>query len=279
MRPSIDILYMSVQVELKDPMTDATASPQVLLLPTCLVDLFRPAVGFAAADLLERAGCRVAVSEHITCCGQPGYNAGDRALAIQIAQQVIERCEPYDYIVIPSGSCAGMLRRHYPLLFADDSQWAPRARAVAAKTFELTAFLADVRKVTEVHAEFPHPVTYHDSCSGLRELGVRAQPRALLRSIPALSLQELQGREVCCGFGGLFCAKYPDISDRMVSDKCAAVTATQAEVLLGGDLGCLMNIAGKLSRSGSQVQVRHVAEVLAGRITEPPLCADPDYKR
>lgn len=270
---------MYVQVELKDLMTDATGSPQVLLLPTCLVDLFRPTVGFAAAELLERAGCRVAVSEHITCCGQPGYNAGDRALAIQIAQQVIEQCESYDYIVIPSGSCAGMLRRHYPLLFADDLHWAPRARAVAAKTFELTAFLSDVRKVTEVHAQFPHAVTYHDSCSGLRELGVRAQPRALLRSIPELSLQELQGKDVCCGFGGLFCAKYPDISDRMVSDKCAAVAATQAEVLLGGDLGCLMNIAGKLSRSGSPVQVRHVAEVLAGHLTEAPLCADPDPKR
>ena len=257
-------------------MTDATGSPQVLLLPTCLVDLFRPAVGFAAADLLERAGCRVSVSEHITCCGQPGYNAGEHALAMQLARRVIQRCEPYDFVVIPSGSCAGMLRRHYPTLLADDPQWAARARRVAGKTFELTAFLTDVLKKSNVDARFPRRVTYHDSCSGLRELGVGTQPRTLLRSIPALSLHEMQGREVCCGFGGLFCVKYSDISDRMVSDKCADVASTGAEVLLGGDLGCLLNIAGRLSRSGSPVQVRHVAEVLAGHLAEAPLCSDPD---
>ena len=257
-------------------MTDATGSPRVLLLPTCLVDLFRPTVGFAAADLLERAGCRVSVSEHITCCGQPAYNAGDRALATRLARQVIERCEPHDFVVIPSGSCTGMLRRHYTTLFTDDPLWAPRARSVAEKTFELTAFLTDVLKVSAVDVRFPRRVTYHDSCSGLRELGVGTQPRTLLRSIPALSLHEMQGREVCCGFGGLFCVKYSEISDRMVSDKCADVASTGAEVLLGGDLGCLLNIAGKLSRSGSPVQVRHVAEVLAGRLTEAPLCSDPD---
>jgi L-lactate dehydrogenase complex protein LldE len=247
--------------------------PNVLLLPTCLVDVFRPAVGFSAAALLERAGCRVAVSRRITCCGQPAYNSGDRELARQLARLVVEECESYDYVVIPSGSCAGMLRRHYSALLADDPQWSSRARAVADRTFELTSFLTDVRRMSRVEVEFPTSVTYHDSCSGLRELGIREQPRSLLRSIPGLTLTEMPQREVCCGFGGLFCVKYPDISNRMVSDKSVAVAATGAKVLLGGDLGCLLNIAGKLSREGAATEVRHVAEVLAGHLAEAPLCS------
>jgi L-lactate dehydrogenase complex protein LldE len=252
-----------------------TAS-NVLLLPTCLVDVFRPTVGFSAVALLERAGCTVAVSRQLTCCGQPAYNSGSRALAQKLAQRVISEAEAYDYVVVPSGSCAGMLKRHYPSLLANDVEWASRAEATAQRTFELTSFLTDVRKITSVDVDFPKSVTYHDSCSGLRELGVRQQPRALLRSIPGLELKEAAQGEVCCGFGGLFCMKYSEISNRMVSEKCDAVTATGAKVLLGGDLGCLMNIAGKLSRAGATIEVRHVAEVLAGHLTGAPLCLPKD---
>jgi L-lactate dehydrogenase complex protein LldE len=191
-----------------------------------------------------------------------------------MAKSVVAECEPYDYTVLPSGSCAGMLRRHYPDLLADDPNWGPRARDVAKKTFELTSFLSDVRGVTAVDVSYPKFVTYHDSCSGLRELGIRTQPRRLLGTVEGLRLTEMQGTEVCCGFGGTFCVKYPDISNRMVADKCVAIVKTQAQAVLGGDLGCLMNIAGKLSRLGSDVEVRHVAEVLAGESTVPPLCAE-----
>jgi L-lactate dehydrogenase complex protein LldE len=247
---------------------------RVLLMPTCLVDMLRPSVGFAAATLLRRAGCRVDVSRAITCCGQPAYNSGDRRLAIRMAKAVILECEAYDYIVLPSGSCAGMLRRHYPDLLADDAQWRARTGDVAAKTHELTAFLSDVRGVTAVDAKYPKSVTYHDGCSGLRELGIEAQPRALLRTVKGIQLREMPDTQVCCGFGGTFCVKYPAISDRMAADKCAAIAKTQAQTLLGGDLGCLMNLAGKLSRLGSEVEVRHVAEVLAGEPTAPPLCGE-----
>lgn len=245
---------------------------QVLMMPTCLVDLMRPSIGFAAVDLLESAGCRVRVSRAITCCGQPAYNAGDRNLAKRLAKSVVRECEPYDYVVLPSGSCAGMLRRHYPGLLEGDGEWGQRAARVAAKTYELTSFLTDVRGVTSVSGSFARSVTYHDSCSGLRELGVKDQPRRLLDGVAGLTRRELKGAEVCCGFGGLFCVKYPEISERMVSDKCAAIEATGAEVLLGGDLGCLMNIAGRLERLGSKVEVRHVAEALAGRTQAAPLC-------
>jgi L-lactate dehydrogenase complex protein LldE len=272
---STSILDMSVQLDdgtlSSVPMTVSSHPPRVLLLPTCLVDSFRPQVGFAAADLLERAGCVVAVSDVISCCGQPAYNSGARNLAAEVARSVIAECERYDYVVIPSGSCAGMLRHHYPALLAEDANFAARATAVAARTHELTSFLTDVLGVSRVTAQHSGSVTYHDSCSGLREMGVRAQPRALLASVEGLELRESASTDVCCGFGGLFCVKYPDISQRMVDDKCAAVEASGADLLLGGDLGCLLNIAGRLSRKGSAVQVRHVAEVLVGGVAGAPI--------
>jgi L-lactate dehydrogenase complex protein LldE len=249
------------------------ASPHVALFVTCLVDLFRPSVGFAAAKLLEDAGCRVAVPRGQTCCGQPAYNSGDRADAVAIARGAIEALEGFDYVVVPSGSCAGMLRRHYPQLFEDDAGMAERAHAVAGRTFELLSFLTEVVGVERVEAAFAGTVTYHDACSGLRELGIRDQPRHLLRSVKGLQLAELQGTEVCCGFGGTFCVKYPEISTRMVSDKVAAIEETGAVTVLAGDLGCLMNIAGRLKRTGSRVEARHVAEVLAGVLDDPPIGA------
>ena len=254
------------------PTVEEPDRPRVGLFVTCLVDLFRPAVGFAAVALLERAGCEVIVPRRQTCCGQPAYNSGDRRDTIRIARQVIEAFEGLDHVVAPSGSCAGMIRRHYPALFEDDPAWAPRARHIAERTHELTAFLVDVRGLTTVDdVAFQGRVTYHDSCSSLREMEVKQQPRRLLTSISGLDLAELAAPEVCCGFGGTFCVKYPDISNRMVGDKTADIVGTGAEAVLAGDLGCLLNIAGKLKRDGHPVAVRHVAEVLAGQTDAPPI--------
>ena len=244
---------------------------RVGLFVTCLVDLFRPTVGFAAVKLLEQAGCTVEVPRAQTCCGQPAYNSGDRADARAIASQVITAFESYDYVVAPSGSCAGMIRAHYPTLFDDDPALQKRAQALAARTYELVSFLVDVRGVSRVAARFEGIITYHDSCSGLRELGVKQQPRKLLATIEGLRLAELPGAEICCGFGGTFCVKYPAISDKIVGEKTADIAATGAGTLLAGDLGCLLNMAGKLEREGRTIAVRHVAEVLAGMTDGPPI--------
>ena len=236
---------------------------RVGLFVTCLVDLIRPSVGFAAVKLLEDAGCVVEVPTQ-TCCWQPAFNSGGRAATRQMAEQAIAAFEGYDYVVVPSGSCAGMLKVHYPELFEGDAAWTPRVERFCARTYELVSFLVDVLKVTKVAAAFAGAVTYHDSCSGLRELGIRAQPRKLLASVRGLELKELHDADVCCGFGGTFCVKYPDISNTIVSKKAEHIAASGASTLLAGDLGCLMNMAGKLQRLGTPVQSRHIAEVLAG---------------
>src|SRR5690242_7917258 len=245
---------------------------RVGLCVTCLVDLLRPSVGFAAVKLLEDAGCTVEVPPQ-SCCGQPAYNSGDRVTTRRIARQMIDAFAPYDYVVAPSGSCAGMLKVHYPELFADDPNWLARAREFAAKSYELVSFLVDVLGVSRVNAQFEGAVTYHDACSGLRELGVRVQPRRLLGTVQGLTIREMIDPDVCCGFGGTFCVKYPDISNAIVAKKAANVHETGAETLLSGDLGCLMNIAGKLQREGKTIEVRHVAEVLAGMTDEPAIGA------
>jgi L-lactate dehydrogenase complex protein LldE len=248
-----------------------SASPEshgtIALFVTCLVDLMRPEVGFAAAALVERAGFRVVVPEGQTCCGQPNFNGGDRAAARRMAAQIIRLLEPFEQVVVPSGSCASMIKVHYPSLFDEADALFGRARALAAKTGELTAFLADAGFVSDAAAPSA-PVVYHDACSGLRELGVRAQPRALLGRIAGLDLRELAEPEVCCGFGGTFCVKYPDISARMVANKAADIEATGAGLVAMGDVGCMLNIEGRLHRQGSAVRVRHVAEILAGHLSE-----------
>ncbi len=238
--------------------------PRVALFVTCLVDLHRPTIGFAAIRLLEQAGCDVEVPLAQTCCGQPAYNSGDRATATALARQVLEAFEGYDAVVVPSGSCGGMIAHHLPGLLASDPGLGARAQALGAKTYELLQYLVDVRGMVDAGAAYEGVVTYHDSCAGLRELGVQAQPRALLGKVAGARLVEMAEPDVCCGFGGTFCVKYPDISVRMVSDKAADVVATGADTLLAGDLGCLLNMAGRLSREGSAMRVRHVAEVLAG---------------
>ena len=248
----------------------AETKPRVALFVTCMIDLYRPSVGFAAIRLLERAGCQVEVPRAQTCCGQPAYNSGDRRTARDLAVGIVEAFRGYDYVVVPSGSCAGMLKHHLPHLFDDDPNQRAVADAMASRVFELVSFLKDVLGVQDTGvAPFGGVVTYHDSCSGLREMGVKQQPRALLKAAGA-TIVEMTEPEICCGFGGTFCVKYPDISVRMVSDKTKDIVATGAETLLAGDLGCLLNMAGRLHREGHRVHARHVAEVLAGMTDELP---------
>nr|VFJ48896.1 MAG: L-lactate dehydrogenase complex protein LldE [Candidatus Kentron sp. DK] len=254
----------------------ASPSPRVGFLITCLADIFRPTVGFAGIELLSRAGCRVAVPEGQTCCGQFAYNSGDVVGARLLAKRVITGFAGFDYVATPSGSCATMLKKHYRELFHGDRKWEPRAQDLAGRCFELTSFLVDIRGSTgdspppDVLPAHSGAITYHDSCTGLRELGIRGQPRALLGRIKGLRLQELGHPGVCCGFGGSFCLEFPEISAQMVSNKVAAIQKSGADILLGGDLGCLINIAGRLERLESPCKVYHVAEVLAG-IDAPPI--------
>lgn len=244
-------------------------SHNVGLFVTCLVDLYRPSVAFSTIKLLEAAGCSVRVPDNQTCCGQPAYNSGDVASTLSIAQTTIVAFEQFDFVVAPSGSCAGMLKTHYPEIFVNDAKWHARATEFASKVYELTSFLVDVLKIQPEQNRFDAKVTYHDSCAGLRELGIKEQPRKLLSDATRCQLSEMEDTEVCCGFGGTFCVKYPEISSHMVSDKAALAEQTSAEVLLGGDMGCLLNIAGRLSRAGSKIDVRHIAEVLADDLDTP----------
>ena len=252
----------------------SSTNPTVGLFATCLVDLMRPVVGFASVKLLEDAGCQVFVPETQTCCGQPAFNSGDVPDTADIAQGVIETFEKFDYVVAPSGSCGGMIKHHYPEVFADNTEWLARAEALSEKTYELISFLTDIMGVTSVPVTFDGNVTYHDSCSGLREMGVKEQPRTLLNTVDGLSISEGEETETCCGFGGLFCVKYPDISEKMVDTKVNDVVATGADTLLAGDLGCLMNIAGRIQRRGLNIKVRHTAEVLAD-MTDAPAIGEP----
>ena len=238
---------------------------------TCLVDLMRPSVGFAAIRLLEAGGAEVVVPPAQSCCGQPAYNSGDRADARALAAKVVAEFEDCDFLVAPSGSCSGMIKTHYADLFGDDPVMAKRVEALAAKTRELTDFLVNDLKIDRVPGRFEGTVTYHDSCAGLREMGVKGQPRKLLRSVQGLELVEMRGTEECCGFGGTFCVKYPEISTKMVDDKIAHIQASGAGTVLGGDLGCLLNIAGRIKRRGLPIRVMHSAELLAGMGSQPAI--------
>jgi len=245
--------------------------PHVGLLVTCLVDLFRPTVAWATVRLLEAAGCRVSVPEQQTCCGQPASSQGANDEARAVARQVIEAFAEFDYVVLPSGSCAATLRHQYPTLFADDPAWSERAQQLAKRTYELTSFLVDVLGFDGIHEVLNVKVAYHDSCHGYRELCIRAQPRTLLEQIDGLELVDPAEPETCCGFGGSFCVKYPEIAARMAGSKADAISSTGAQMVIGGDLGCLLNLAGTLSRRRAAIEVRHVAEVLAGMTDVPPI--------
>jgi L-lactate dehydrogenase complex protein LldE len=246
-------------------------TPRVGLFVTCLVDAMRPRIGFAALRLLEEAGCRVEVPETQTCCGQPAWNSGDGRHGAALARQVIAAFEGFDYVVAPSGSCAGMIRCHYPEALAGDPAWAARAKALGERTFEIMSFLVDVMGWRPQGRALHATATYHDSCAGLRELAVLAQPRKLLAAVDGLEMRKLAGNDVCCGFGGTFCVKYPAISNAIVEEKAQTIEQTGAGLLLAGDLGCLMNMAGKLRRRGAKVRAFHTIEVLAGMADGPAI--------
>lgn len=253
-------------------MTD-NARPRVGLFVTCLVDLLRPSIGFAAARLIENAGCEVIVPKSQTCCGQPAYNLGDRDSALALARQTIAAFDHCDYVVAPSGSCAGMLKLHYKKLLDGNDEEQHQAQAFAERVYELTSFLVDVRQYSKLNSKLHQRVTYHDACAGLRELKIRQQPRRLLESVNGLDFVELPESDTCCGFGGTFSTSYPEISCAILDKKIARITETGADLLLSGDLGCLMHIAGRLKRLNAPVQCRHVAEVLAAELTEPPIAS------
>ena len=238
---------------------------RVGLLVTCLVDMMRPRIGFAALQLLEAAGCEVVVPTAQTCCGQPAYNSGDRESARQLAIKLLDEFESCEYVVAPSGSCTGMIRTHYVDLAGESEALARRMAALASRTYELTDFLVNVAKLEDVSGSFQGSITYHDSCAGLREMGVKTQPRTLLAKMPGVKLREMEGAEECCGFGGTFSVKFGELSAAIAEKKCACIRATETDAVVGGDLGCLLNIEGKLRRMGDdKTQVLHVAEILAG---------------
>ncbi|KDP88960.1 (Fe-S)-binding protein [Cupriavidus basilensis] len=238
---------------------------RVGLFATCLVDLMRPEIGFSVLKLLEKAGYEVMVPEAQTCCGQPAYNSGERAGARDLAEKFLREFEMFDYVVIPSGSCGGMVLHHYADLLGDDPELNGRYEGLRSRVFELTDFLANVAKLGEFDSRFAGRITYHDSCSGLRELGVKSQPRALLAQLPGVQLSEMKDCEACCGFGGTFSVKYGNISTAIVDEKCANIKASGADAVVLGDLGCMLNIEGRLRRTGdTRTQVLHIAQVLAG---------------
>jgi L-lactate dehydrogenase complex protein LldE len=236
---------------------------------TCLVDLMRPSIGFAAIRLLEAGGAEVVVPPTQTCCGQPAYNSGDRADARALAAKIVTEFEDCDFLVAPSGSCSGMIRTHYADLFADDPTMAQRVAALTAKTRELTDFLVNELKIDVVPGRFEGKITYHDSCAGLREMNVKAQPRSLLAMVPGLEVAEMSECETCCGFGGTFSIKFGEISARLADNKCGQIAASGADAVVLGDLGCMLNIEGRLRRRGdTKTRVLHVAEVLAGEASQ-----------
>lgn len=241
----------------------APFTQKVTLFVQCLVDAMAPEAGVSMVRLFQALGIEAEYPEAQTCCGQPAFNSGYWTAAREAARHFIRVFEPAQCIVSPSGSCTAMVRHHYPELFADEPQWLQRAERVGQKTFELTEFLVDVLKVTDLGAVYPGRVTYHDSCHLMRTLGIHDQPRALLAQVQGLDFVEMVESDRCCGFGGTFSYKYPEISTAMVAHKTERILETGADTVVGCDMGCLLNIEGYLSRQGHQVKVRHIAEILA----------------
>ncbi len=239
---------------------------RVSLFVTCLVDQLWPAVGASAVEVLRRAGCEVVFDERQTCCGQPAFNTGYRADARRLARRFIEVFEDggADYVVCPSGSCTAMAH-HFHELFADDEPWRRRAEALAARTHEFGGFLVNVLKVEDVGASFKGRLTWHDACHGLRDLGLREEPRKLIRGVRGAEFVELANADSCCGFGGTFSVKYPEISVAILDNKIDAIEKAGVRAVVSGDASCLMQIGGRLTRNSSTVQTMHLAELLASR--------------
>lgn len=239
-------------------------SRRVALFATCLGDQLWPEVVHATVAVLERAGCTVSFDPRQTCCGQPAFNSGFQSDARTVARHFVEVFERAEAIVAPSGSCVAMVHR-YPELFRDEPAWRARAEHVAHRTFELSAFLVRELHVTDLGAMLAARVAWHDACHGLRELGVHDEPRALLAAVKGLELVELRAGEACCGFGGTFSVKFPELSTAMLDHKLGGLAAQQVDVLSAVDSSCLMQIRGRLQRQGSKVRAMHLAEILASR--------------
>ena len=241
---------------------------KVALFVTCVVDQLWPAIGVSTVEVLRRVGCTVEFDQRQTCCGQPAFNTGYRDEARQLAQRFIEICEATsaEAIVSPSGSCTAMVH-HYPALFDRedpvDKVWRERARSVAARTFELSSFLVRVLKVEDVGARWPGRVTWHDACHALRDLKVHSEPRRLIDHVRETELVELENADACCGFGGTFSVKFPEISVAILDQKIEAIEKSGVQAVVSGDASCLMQIGGRLSRKGSTIRVMHLAELLA----------------
>lgn len=237
---------------------------RVALFVTCLVDQLWPSVGTSTVEVLRRVGCSVDFDDRQTCCGQPAFNTGYRDPARALARRFIEMYEddPAEAIVVPSGSCTAMVH-HYEDLFEDSPEWRARAREVAERTHELSAFLIHVLGVEDVGASFSGRVAWHDACHSLRELGLKSEPRRLLSKVKGAELVELANAEACCGFGGTFSVKYPEVSVAIVDHKVDAIEQARVDAVVSADASCLMQIGGRLSRRGSTVRALHLAEVLA----------------
>jgi L-lactate dehydrogenase complex protein LldE len=236
----------------------------VYFFGTCLIDLFYPEAGLAGMELLRRQGIRVVFPSGQSCCGQPARNCGFAEEARAVARRQVRSFPKPWPIVVPSGSCAGMMREHYPELFAGEPDEA-EARAFSTRVYELTWFLVHVCKIALSDRGAPVRVTFHGSCHSQREMGVREEPKALLRELANVTLVDLQRPAECCGFGGTFSVRLPEISGAMVADKVADITATGAAEVLSGDCGCLLNISGAMAKSGTPVRARHIAEFLVER--------------
>jgi L-lactate dehydrogenase complex protein LldE len=237
---------------------------RVSLFITCLVDQLWPEIGTSTVEVLRRAGCEVVFDERQTCCGQPAFNTGYRNEAVQLAKRFIEIFEASEAVVSPSGSCTAMTR-HFHELFADDESWRRRAEALARRTYELSHFLVNVLKVDDLGASFRGRVTWHDACHGLRDLNIHSEPRRLIEQVRGAQFVELANADACCGFGGTFSVKYPEISVAILDSKIAAIERAGVRAVVSGDASCLMQIGGRLSRNKSSVQVLHIAELLAAR--------------
>src|SRR5688572_18769522 len=239
---------------------------RVAFFVTCLVDQLCPNVGMAAVEVLERAGCEVKFDERQTCCGQPAFNTGYRKEAAKFARRFVEIFESSDAkaIVSPSGSCTAMVK-HFHELFPDETEWRERAASVAAKTYEFSSFLVNVLGVDDVGSLSNGKATWHDACHGLRDLGIHDEPRRLLKKVKGLEFVEMQNADVCCGFGGTFSVKYPEISAGILDNKIEMIEKSGADTVIACDASCLMQIGGRLSRIGSKIQTRHIAEILASR--------------
>ncbi|WAH38039.1 (Fe-S)-binding protein [Alicyclobacillus dauci] len=235
---------------------------KVSLFITCIVDSVFPNVGVAMTRILQAHGCEVVFPPEQTCCGQPSFNSGYTDASREVGKTLLRAFDDADVVVSPSGSCVGMIRHYYPELFKDSPEWREKAEALASKTYEFSQFLVNVLKVEDVGARFPHTVTYHPSCHGSRLLGVKDEPLQLLQRVRDVTLVDLPYARDCCGFGGTFSVKMGDISGAMVDEKARHVVETEADVLVGTDMGCLMNIGGRLTREGKSIRVMHLAELL-----------------